>query len=332
MKSSLPARRTAAAAAALGLGALALTGCGSDGGKGADAAPAAQSASSPSKAAAAPVTVTDGVDVSADAALNAALPEAVRKAGVIRAATDVPYPPYEMFKTEGSQEIVGLDVDIAHAIGAKLGVKVEFSPAKFDGLLPAVQAGKFDIVLAGMTDKKEREQAVDFVDYVNSNSGLLVAHGNPAHLAVAADLCGKAVAVQSGTNQLKLLQDRSKDCTAGSQKAIDIKTFPKDSDAQLALRSGQVVADVLNSVTAAWAAKTADGGKTFDVVAGPEVLGAQGKSPMGIAVSKDLPQLGDAMVQALQALMDDGSYKKILDKYGVPFIAIPKAEKNQAVD
>ncbi|MCU7820220.1 ABC transporter substrate-binding protein [Kitasatospora sp. DSM 101779] len=319
-----PLLRHAAVTLALASSALSLSACSSSSGKSSDAAPAAAAPS-------APVTVK-GVPISADGKLTATLPETIRKAGKVRVATDVPYPPFEMYVSEGSKEITGIDHDLGQAIGARLGVKFEFTAQKFDGLLPAVQAGKFDAVMSAMTDKKERQQAVDFVDYVNAGPGWLVRKGNPDGIKVVTDVCGKSVSVQTGTNHQKILEQRQELCKQQGKPAITVLAFPKDSEAQLALRSGKVSADFLDEVTAAFVADTADNGTAFDTVTGKEAVGPTSASPIGIGISKSAPGLKEAVRAALQSLMDDGSYKKILDAYHVPNIAIQQATINGALD
>ncbi|MFD9258204.1 ABC transporter substrate-binding protein [Streptomyces sp. NPDC059538] len=278
-----------------------------------------------------PATVA-GVAVTKDAALHDALPDMIKRAGTVRVATDVPYAPFEMFVAEGKPELTGLDYDLGQALGAKLGVKFEFAPQKFDGIVPAIQAGKFDAAMSAMTDNKERQAVVDFVDYSVSGSGIMVVKGNPERITTLDDLCAKKVAVQAATNQLDLLKEHQAKCKAAGKSEIDIQTFPKDSDAQLALRSGKVVAQVQTKPAAGWTAKTADGGTAFQVVDDPAAAGGYGASPNGIAVSKKLPRLSDAIHKALQALIDDGTVTKIFDKYGVASIAVKEATKNAAVD
>ncbi|MCD2462611.1 ABC transporter substrate-binding protein [Streptomyces sp. NPDC055893] len=285
----------------------------------------------PAPAAGGTVTV-GGVRIEKDPALHAMLPDSIRKAGKVRVATDVPYPPFEMFVKEGESGLTGLDYDLGQALGGKLGVTFAFTPQKFDGIVPAIQAGKFDVAMSAITDNKERQQVVDFVDYSQSGSGILVGNGNPASIAALDDLCGKKVAVQAATNQLDLLKEHQATCSKAGKGAIGIQTFPKDSDAQLALRSGKVVAQVLTKPAAGWVAKTADAGKAFDLVEDPAAPGGYRASPNGIAVSKQQPELTEAIRKALQALIDDGTVTKIYGTYGVASIAVEEATKNAAVD
>ncbi|MFE4599658.1 ABC transporter substrate-binding protein [Kitasatospora indigofera] len=283
--------------------------------------------------AAAPAAVTvQGIAISSRPDLAAMLPADIRKAGVVRVATDVPYPPFEMYESEGSKTIVGIDVDLGTAVGARLGVRFDFQAQKFDGILPAVQAGKFDAVMSAMTDKKEREKAVDFVDYINAGPGWLVGKGNPEKIKVVTDVCGRSVSVQSGTNHQRILEQRQELCRSMGLPPITVLAFPKDSEAQLALRSGKVVADFLDEVTAVYVADTAESGSVFEAVTGKEAVGETSASPIGIGVSKSAAGLKEAVQAALQSLMDDGTYGKILAARHVPGIAIPKATVNGALD
>ncbi|GGV00281.1 ABC transporter substrate-binding protein [Streptomyces litmocidini] len=273
-----------------------------------------------------------GVVIKKDQALHDLLPAKIKEAGKVRVATDVPYPPFEMYVKEGETELTGLDYDLGQALGAKLGVVFAFAPQKFDGIVPAIQAGKFDAAMSAITDNKDRQKVVDFVDYSQSGSGVLVVDGNPGKITTLDDLCGKKVAVQAATHQLDLLKKHQDACGKAGKGKIDIQTFPKDSDAQLALRSGKVVAQVLTKPAAGWVAKTADAGKAFDLVEDPAASGGYDATPNGIAISKQQPELTDAIQKALQSLMDDGTLLKIYNKYGVGSILVKEATKNASVD
>ncbi|MEE1769081.1 ABC transporter substrate-binding protein [Streptomyces sp. JV185] len=275
--------------------------------------------------------VVAGLHITSDAELHASLPAAVRSSGTVRVATDVPYVPFVMFRTEGRPELTGLDYDLGQALGAKLGVRFAFTAQKFDGIVPAVQSGKFDAVMSAMTDTEERRRVLDFVDYSVSGSGILVVKGNPERIARLDDLCGRKVATQAATHQLEVLKAQQSTCAGAGRAAVSIQTFPKDSDAQLALRSGKVAAELVTKPGAGWTAKTADGGRAFEVVEDPAAGGGYEATPNGIGVSKQLPALTGAIQKALQALIDDGTLDRICDKYGASSIAVKQATKNAAV-
>ncbi|MGW1410624.1 ABC transporter substrate-binding protein [Streptomyces sp. NPDC002403] len=297
---------------------MTLSACGEDGAGDGAAAPAGDGA-------------VAGVHITRDAELHASLPAAVRSSGRVRVATDVPYAPFVMFRTEGRPELTGLDYDLGQALGAKLGVRFAFTAQKFDGIVPAVQAGRFDAVMSAMTDTEERRRVLDFVDYSVSGSGILVVKGNPDRIARLDDLCGRKVATQAATHQLEVLKAQQSTCAEAGRAAVSIQTFPKDSDAQLALRSGKVAAELVTKPGAGWTAKTADGGRAFEVVEDPAAGGGYEATPNGIGVSKQLPALTEAIQKALQALIDDGTLHKICDRYGASSIAVQNATKNAAV-
>ena len=262
-----------------------------------------------------------GSTITADPALHALLPQAILSAGKVRVASDIPYPPWEMFVSAGSSQITGMDYDIAQAIGAKLGIPFVFQVTVFDSIIPALQAGKVDTVFSAMYDNATREKVVDFVDYAKDGTALLVKKGNPAHITGLTSLAGKTVAVEAGTTQLLLAQK-----VAAGYKAhglnMQILQFPKDSDAQLAVQAGKAVCDVTDGPGSVYVAKTAGGGNLFQVVQDPTAPSGYDPQTVGAGVIKTNTGLRDAMQKALQALIADGTYGKILDKYGEASVAV----------
>jgi polar amino acid transport system substrate-binding protein len=308
------ARRTGAIAAAMGCALLA-TSCGTT-------TPSAGSTD----------TTTAGVHVKVDQSLHDALPSGIKSAGVVRVASDVPYAPFEMYASAGSTQITGIDYDLGQALGAKLGVRFTFSPVKFEGIIAAVDAGQYDVAMSDMGDRKAREEKLDFVDYTQDGTGILVAKGNPSHIATFTDLCGKAVSTEAGTNTEKFVKDNSRrKCTAVGKPTIKLQTYPKDTDGQLAIKAGKVVAHVLDAAVAGYTAATAGQGGSFEVVKDPAAPNGYNSTPNGIAVAKSEPKLADAIQKALQQLIDDGTYGKILAKYGESSIAVAKVGRNAAV-
>ncbi|MFJ2029543.1 ABC transporter substrate-binding protein [Streptosporangium sp. NPDC087985] len=294
--------------------------------------PATTGAASASASQAPQATTIAGVPITADPALAGLLPDQIKSAGKVRVATEPPYAPFEMFVSEGSQELTGIDVDLGHAIGAKLGVPFEFAVQKWDGIIPAIQTDQFDAVMSAMTDNKERQAVLTFVDYSVSGTGILVKKGNPEGIAAHTDLCGKKVAAQAATNQSKLIDKWQADCKAAGKPAVDKKEYPKDVDIQLALKSGTVIASLMTKPAAIYTAQTTDGGNAFQAIDDPAAMGGYNASPNGIGVANKNKQLAEAMQKALQALIDDGSYAKILAKYDAESIGITTVTINAAVD
>jgi polar amino acid transport system substrate-binding protein len=309
---SLP--RTLSAAFACVTLVSVLTGCGAEGnGSG---APAAAPASTGAAAATAVPTA------SKDDALAAKVPQNVAADGKIVFGTDASYAPNEFTAPDGTT-IIGMDVDLATAVAQKLGVGAEFQNSSFDGIIPGIQSGKYEMGISSFTINPERLQSVDMISYFSAGTSLAVKSGNPDNISLDT-LCGKAVAVQSGTTQAEDLASRSEKCTQAGQPAVQATTLQAQSDVTLALNSNRVVAMLADSPVVAYAVATTDG--AVEAVGEPYAT-----APYGIVVNKGQGDFADAVRGAVQSLMDDGTYKAILDKYNVGVGAIPKSEVNPAV-
>ena len=185
-----------AASVVVALLAVVLAACGSSSTSGGAAS------ASPSTAASSAAATFNIANVKADSTLTALLPAAIKTAGTIHVATAMPYAPWEMYVSVGSKQATGIDYDLSEAICARLGVKDSFDQTQFDAIIPAMLAGKEDMVMASMFDNADRQKTLDFVDYATDGYGLLVAAGNPANIKTVDDLSGKTVAVQSSTSQV----------------------------------------------------------------------------------------------------------------------------------
>jgi polar amino acid transport system substrate-binding protein len=277
-------------------------------------------------------TKTDGDTASKSGApLFDKLPEKYQESGVIKVGTNAEYAPME--SVEGGK-IVGVDPDIADALSKQLGVKFEFTSGSFDGLITALNTGRHDMAMSSITDNKQRQEGlddkgkklgkgVDFVDYFLAGTAVYTKKGNPEGIKSIEDLCGRTTAVQRGTTYEATLQKQSKACEASGKKAVDIESFENDTEAQTRVKSGGAVAGVNDYPVALDLARKSGGGKDFEVV-GEQV----DAGPFGIAVSKDNTALRDVLKEAVDAIIADGSYKKVLDKWGAGTGAIDKAAIN----
>lgn len=261
-----------------------------------------------------------------DAAAVAALPADIKAAGIIKAASDIPYPPMEMF--DADQNVTGFDHDLAQAIGVKLGVKFELQKQSFAAAIPSLQSGKHDVIMSGMNDTKERQQTLDFVDYFHAGFTILVVSGNPENIGGVLDLCGQNVAVPKATVQADILRSYDDACIASGAGVVNVMELPGETDVQTAVRSGRAVAEVVDSAVAAYTAQTAGDGEMFDVVTDPE--NPSGYSPVytGIGVLKEKSELSQAILLAFRAVIADGSYEEILNKYELSDYGLDEAGFN----
>jgi polar amino acid transport system substrate-binding protein len=255
-------------------------------------------------------------------ALFSTLPADIQQAGVIRNGADFTYPPLEFVEADG-KTYTGVDYDLAQAVGEKLGVRVEHANGAFGTLIPQLQSKRLDMVFSFATVTDERKQAVDFIEYSQSGTAMMVRAGNPEGVKTIADLCGKGVGLQSGAVQVPIAQKASDDCVAAGKPPIDIKQLGKDSEVQMLLRNNRIAVDLLDAPVAAYSAAQTD---EFEVVPNERYE----VRPHGVMVLRGNDALAEAIKAAIDALMADGTYKKILDKYHVPDLAIDKAQISRA--
>jgi polar amino acid transport system substrate-binding protein len=264
--------------------------------------------------------------LSLPACSTAAGVEAAAVPRTLHVGSDIEYAPIEFFK-ENTATPQGLDYDLAQALGAELGVKVRFvNDTDFAGIIGALRAGRFDIVMSAMNDTAERRgRGVDFVDYFRAGSSMLVRKGNPERIATLDDLCGHTVAVQRGTTQdTDVLAPQAAKCPPG--KGLAVLRFEKDADALQQVKNGRAAADVEDFPVAAYNAATSGHGADFDVV--PQQVGDIGA--YGIAVPHDRPVLRDRLRAALQAIIDNGAYGRVLARWNVVAGAVKTATINGA--
>jgi polar amino acid transport system substrate-binding protein len=305
--------RTRPLSRALAVTALAFTlaSCGS-GADGSGGAPASAPAGAPSEApAAAAPTVTK------DDALAAMVPAAVSADGKIVFGTDASYPPNEFTDTDGNT-VIGWDVELGTAVAQKLGLTAEFQNSAFSGIIPGIAGAKYELGMSSFSINDERVQTVDMVSYYSAGTSLAVKSGNPDGIK-ADDLCGKAVGVQAGTVQVDDVAARNTQCTTTGKAPIAVSELQAQTDVTLALTANRVVAMLADSPVAAYAAKTTEG--AVEVVGEP-----YDTAPYGIVLAKNQGDFGKALQGAVQSLIDDGSYGKILEKWGVQGGAIPTSE------
>lgn len=270
-------------------------------------------------------TATKSAGKNVDAKAAALLPDTYKKNG-INVASDIPYAPMEFF--DANKKPAGFDVDLINAIGEKLGVAVKVEVQSFDSIIPSLQAAKHDVVMSSMSDTTDRQKVLDFVDYFNGGASILVAKGNPNKITTITDLCGKPVAAEAATWEIDLLKSTSDDCVKAGKAAVETLALPGDTDAQNAVRSGKAVAYLADSQLAAYTVKVAGAGKYFDLVIDPKNPNGYESGLIGVGVLKANSKLTAAIQAALQSLMDDGSYDKLLTKWNLDSFRVDSATIN----
>ena len=255
-----------------------------------------------------------------DDAIAGMLPDAIKSAGTVRVASGVSFPPMEFFDSD-NKTVIGFDADLGAALGQVLGVKFDFQNTNFDGIIGGLNAGRYDLGLTSMVDKKSRQETIDFVDYLNSGVTFMVAKGNPKGLKEKIDLCGKTAAVEKSSTGDLSVDDITKECTAAGKPAVNKQALPDQASAVQSLQSGRADAVVALDLTLAYNVKTSP--EAFQVDAKPF-----GTLPVGIPVPKNNPKLRDAVQAALKKVIDSGTYDALLTKWNLQDQALKGAPIN----
>ena len=215
--------------------------------------------------------------------------------GVLTMATNAYFPPYEYYEGD---EIVGIDADIAKAVADKLGLELKIEDMEFDSIITAVQTGKADMGLAGMTVSDERKESVNFSDTYATGVQVVIVPED-SDIATVDDLAGKKIGVQlSTTGDMYASDDYGED---------NVEKYNKGADAVMALTQGKVDAVIIDNEPAKNFVAANAGLKILDTEYVTEDYAA--------CINKENAELLDAVNRALAELKQDGTLQKIIDQY-----------------
>ena len=251
----------------------------------------------------------------------AELPEQVKQAGEVRLTVNSTYAPME-YRDPATDQLVGLDIDLANEIAKRLGVKIVWSETPFAELIPSLQTKRADFIISGISDRGSRRETADFVDYLTTGPQFFVLAESAAQSA--ADLCGKRIGTTRSTSfPIEIEKWSKQNCEAGGKPAVQYVPGENSIDVRNQLKQGRIDAAVQGSETLPYA-QSQEAGK-YRIIGEPLATGYQ-----GIMFRKDDAALREAVTQHLAAMIADGSYKAILDKYGLGANAVPKPMLNAA--
>lgn len=248
-------------------------------------------------------------------AAAADLPDDIRKAGALHLTVNATYAPME-YHDPADNELKGLDIDLAKAIAAKLGVGIVWSDVPFAELIPSLQTRRADFIISGISDRTSRRDSADFIDYLTTGPQFFTLADSP--VKSPADLCGiKVGAVRSTSFPVEIAKWSAEHCEGAGKTAIQIAPGENSIDVRNQLKQGRVDAAVQGSETLPYAQEQEAG--RYRIVGAPFSPGYQ-----GIMVRKDNAALREVLTGVLAGMIADGSYKAILDKYGLGANAVPQ--------
>lgn len=255
-------------------------------------------------------------------ALAAVLPVAQAQTGrakgaPITAAVVSNYPPME-FKDPATGKLTGFDIDIGEALAAKAGTTIKWEETSFDQMLSSLATGRVDIILSGMTDLPARREAVKFIDYLKTGPQFYVMKERAADFPNMAALCGKKVGASRRTSfPAEITKWSDEQCVKAGKPAIVVTGTDGSADARTQLRQGRLDAAV-------------QGGETMPYIMGqePNTYMTVGKTfafqYVGLATNRKDEAIAAELSAAMTKLITDGTYAKIIAKWGLGDFAVTK--------
>ncbi|MGH7121173.1 MAG: ABC transporter substrate-binding protein [Acetobacteraceae bacterium] len=246
------------------------------------------------------------------------LPPEITKSKTITVAVALGSPPDDFRNANG--EISGWEIDILKAVAASLGLKLNLRPTTFDALIPGLKSRRFDAAVGQIGLTEVREKVVDMVGTLTGNELFAARAGSDIKVANLDDICGVTVATTRGSREYEFALAHQARCKALGKKPINVLTFNSGTDAADALMSGRAELFWIGSTAVSYFVRQSKGRA--------KVVGSYtDKAYIGIALPK-----GSTFVPALQAaiqhLIDDGTYAKIVKKWGLESGAIRKVPVN----
>ncbi|WP_421505250.1 ABC transporter substrate-binding protein [Erwinia rhapontici] len=248
-------------------------------------------------------------------------PAAIKAKGELTVAIMPNYPPME-YKDPASNQLTGVDVDLGNAIGEKLGIKINWQEIAFEQMVNAVATKRVDMVMSGMTDTQERQKVVSFIDYFKTGPQFYTL-ASRADITTSLDLCGKKVGTSRRTTFPQEIAKWSQaNCEKAGKPAIVVVGAEGTADARTQLRQQRIDAVVQGSETLPYIMDLEKGKfKPLDKAFAFQYT--------GMAIDKNNPELISAVQAAVNEMIADGTYMKILTKWGLSDGGVSSATVNQ---
>lgn len=249
------------------------------------------------------------------ASLSATPAAAQEKAGQLKIGTSLSQMPWGFF--DDKQQPTGVDVALCGGIAKQLGATAEFINLDYKGLIPALQAKRFDVACAAMYITPEREQAVLMVPYIQATTAIVTRQESP--MTGPDDLCGRSASVLQGSASLRTLEGISAKCQAAGKAALRIQAFDTQPVALKALENNNVEAFIATDTLISFHMSKNPGYK--------KIVSGMNPMTLGIGLPHGQEALARQIRDALAAMKANGSYMAILRQWGIETAALDKFEK-----
>ena len=231
------------------------------------------------------------------------------ESGMLTYGVAATFAPYE-YTVDG--ELTGFDIEFGLRLAEAMGLEVNPQNMEFNGLIPALQGGRLDIINSAMYINEERAEQVDFIPYMLVGNEIVVAKGNPSNIGSRDDLCGLTIAVTLGGIQERYAREDAERCAEAGEAEITVMTLPTAQDSALSVRQGR--ADAFFNSTPGAIIQVTELPDVFEIVG--ETFEAT--TQIGIAVRKGDEDTARAIREAIDVAVADGTYASLMEKYNLP--------------
>ncbi|MGP3999525.1 ABC transporter substrate-binding protein [Streptomyces sp. 8N706] len=263
--------------------------------------------------------ITDKVD-----SIAAEVPKEIRERGTLKIVGSAESEPPLGFYATDNKTRIGVEIDLAYLVSNVLGLKPDYTAVSWENIFVGLDSGKYDVGFSNITDTEERKEKYDFASYRKDNLAFEAKQGSGLKVRGYKDVAGKKVAVDTGTNQEKILVEWSEQAEKAGLEPVDIKYYKDQSDTYLALDSGRLDLFLGPNPTAAY--HVASAGKT-EIVGTYSGAGASLQGLIAATTKKD-SGLNKPIADALNEIIDNGTYAKVLKRWGLFDEGVKKSQIN----
>ncbi|MBC3456959.1 transporter substrate-binding domain-containing protein [Pseudomonas mosselii] len=234
--------------------------------------------------------------------------------GEFKVCSDPSFPPLEFFEKAGDKDPIGFDADMVRALAKHWDVRPGFFVTEFTGLLPGLEANRCDAVISGTLITPERTQKLKAVGYLATSNVVIGSSKSTLKMTSLEDLSGQVVAIQSGTNNVKIMSELNNRLAAAGKPQATVQTYPKQSDAIQQLLLGRAAASISQATEYAYR-DLLNPGQLQTLYTFPE------KQIFGVYI-RPIEGNVKALEQALAALRRQGEMKTIAEKWKLPSVNV----------
>lgn len=256
--------------------------------------------------------------------LHAMLPERIQESGEITFGALWETPPIISIDPADTSTPVGITPDLAEELGKVLGVTPVWKNMQWPAQLPGLDSGNVDVLFGQVSDGPEREEVIDIIGFYRSPMGLLVSPDD-AGVTSMMEMCGRSIGVPQGSSQKAIVDGNSALCVENGEGEIKVVEYPGAQNAIVALTAGTVDA-WMDATTSTARIAEESGGEMASIALPSEEVDQHAPRGVGLAMSKQQPELTEALLAAMKEIYGSGAYAAVMEEWGAADAVMPEDE------